>query len=335
MSAAYEDLYAVLGVSSTASKDELKRAYRKLARKYHPDVNKAPDAESKMQTVTAAYETLADDAKRREYDEQRKWGATGAPTVSNAGGSRWTGTASDGYTGYSSPFSSFYTGAGRFDSFNPNVDYGEFVYHNPFSSFSRGGSGFDGMMDGPDGDAPGTLRAELTIDFKTAVEGAEEISLSVGSDGRIVSAKLPAGLRDGQTIRLRGRGARIRGAGRKRGDLLIKVTVQPDPSGVWSMGADGVLSRKLPLTISEAVLGGPVEVAGWGGKKIRLKVPAGVIDGARLKVPNLGPTGVTAACIVSTLQPDGSSAQVKRAMRDLQAADSKTASEAANGRMNG
>lgn len=335
MSATDEDLYAVLGVSSTASKDELKRAYRKLARKYHPDVNKAPDAESKMQAVTAAYETLADDAKRREYDEQCKWGSAPRSAGSKSGGDRWTGTPADGYTGYSSPFSSFYTGAGRFDSSNPNVDYGEFVYHNPFSSFSRGGSVFDGMMDGSAGDAPGTLRAELTIDFKTAVEGAEEISLSVGSDGRIVSAKLPAGLRDGQTIRLRGRGARIRGAGRKRGDLLIKVTVQPDPSGIWMMGADGVLSRKLPLTISEAVLGGPVEVAGWGGKKIRLKVPAGVIDGARLKVPNLGPTGVTAACIVSTLQPDGSSAQVKRAMRDLQAADSKTASEADNGRMNG
>lgn len=335
MIAADEDLYAVLGVSSGASMDELRKAYRKLARRYHPDVNKAPDAESKMQAVTAAYETLSDDAKRREYDEQRKWAATGATTGSDSGGGRWTGTASDGYTGYSSPFSSFYAGAGRFDSSNPNVDYGEFVHHDPFSSFSRGGSVFDGMMDGSAGDAPGTLRAELTIDFKTAVEGAEEISLSVGSDGRIVSAKLPAGLRDGQTIRLRGRGSRIRGAGRKRGDLLIKMVVKPDPSGVWSMGADGVLTRSLPLTVSEAVLGGPVEVAGWGGKKIRLKVPAGVHDGVRLKVPNLGPTGVPAACIVNTLQPDASNAQARRAIRDLQAADGKTASEAANGRMDG
>ena len=246
------DLYEILGVSETATRDDLTKAYRRLARKYHPDVNKSPDAKTKMQEVSAAYDVLSDDSKRREYDEQRKYGAAGSQRPSYPGGS-WTGSTGDGYMGYSSPFSSFYAGGGRFDSSNPDVDYGvfnesprmdyrEFAQSNPFSAFSMG-SMFGEMPRETGEDSPGALHAALTIDFKTAVEGADEISMSVGSNGRIVKAKLPAGLRDGQTIRLKGRGARVDGAGRKRGDLFIKISVEPDPSGVWSMSPPEDSSR--------------------------------------------------------------------------------------------
>lgn len=331
------DLYEILGVSETATRDDLAKAYRQLARKYHPDVNKSPDAETKMQEVSAAYDVLSDDSKRREYDEQRKYGAAGSQRPSYPGGS-WTGSTGDGYMGYSSPFSSFYAGGGRFDSSNPDVDYGvfnesprmdyrEFAQSNPFSAFSMG-SMFGEMPRETGEDSPGALHAALTIDFKTAVEGADEISMSVGSNGRIVKAKLPAGLRDGQTIRLKGRGARVDGAGRKRGDLFIKISVEPDPSGVWSMSADNVLTRTLAVTLSEVALGSQVEVMGWTGKRVRLRLPAGAREGTRLKVPGLGPNGSTAVCVVSILQPDWNDPQVRRVMRSLQEVDKKTIEDA-------
>lgn len=320
------DLYAVLGVSSSATEDELKKAYRKLARKYHPDVNKSPDAVGKMQEISAAYETLSDPGKRREYDEQR----ARAQRAAGPGAGGWSG---DGSGAYSSPFSSFYTGAGYYDSSNPNVDYGGFEGSRPFNPFSSSPL-FEGYSMSS-GEPAGTLHADLTIDFKTAVEGTDEISLCVGNEGRVVNAKLPAGLRDGQTIRLRGRGARIRGGGRKRGDLLIKLSVQPDPGGVWSMGADGVLSRELPVTVSEAALGCTVEVAGWGGKTTRMKIPAGVGDGTRLSVPGLGFAGAAGVCVVKTLPPDGADVAVRRALKSLQDVDAKTAGEAASRRMKG
>lgn len=319
-----KDLYAVLGVSSSASEDELKKAYRKLARKYHPDVNKSPDAVDKMQEISAAYETLSDAGKRREYDEQH------ARRASRSGAGGWAG---DGSTGYSSPFSSFYTGAGYYDSSNPNVDYGSFEGSRPFEP-SGSSPLFDGYSRGSS-EAAGTLHADLTIDFKTAVEGADEISLCVGHEGRVVNAKLPAGLRDGQTIRLRGRGARIRGGVRKRGDLLIKLAVQPDPGGVWSMGADGMLVRELPMTVSEAALGCPVEVAGWGGKTTRMKIPAGVHDGTRLSVPGLGFDGAPGVCVVKILPPDGADTAVRRVLKSLQDVDAKTAAKAARRRTAG
>lgn len=321
-----KDLYAVLGVSSSASEDELKKAYRKLARKYHPDVNKSPDAVDKMQEISAAYETLSDAGKRREYDEQRAC----ARHASRSGAGGWAG---DGSTGYSSPFSSFYTGAGYYDSSNPNVDYGSFEGSRPFEP-----SGSSPLSDGysrGSSETAGTLHADLTIDFKTAVEGADEISLCVGSEGRVVNAKLPAGLRDGQTIRLRGRGARIRGGVRKRGDLLIRLAVQPDPGGVWSMGADGMLVRELPMTVSEAALGCPVEVAGWGGKTTRMKIPAGVHDGTRLSVPSLGFDGAPGVCVVKILPPDGADTAVRRVLKSLQDVDAKTAAKAASRRTAG
>ena len=321
-----KDLYAVLGVSSSASEDEVKKAYRKLARKYHPDVNKSPDAVSKMQEISAAYETLSDARKRREYDEQR----ARARRAASPGTGGWTGDDSGWYT---SPFSSFYTGAGYYDSSNPNVDYGSFEGSRPFNPFASGPL-FDGFSMAS-GEPEGTMHADLTIDFKTAVEGAAEISLCVGHEGRVVNAKLPAGLRDGQTIRLRGRGARIRGGGRKRGDLLIKLTVQPDPGGVWSMGADGALVRELPVTVSEAALGSTVEVAGWGGKTTRMKIPAGAHDGTRLSVSGLGFDGAAGVCVVKILPPDGADVAVRRALKSLQDVDAKTAGEAASRRMAG
>lgn len=259
-----KDFYKVLGVSKDVSEADLKKTYRKLARKYHPDSNAGDaKAEAKFKEISEAYSVLSDKAQREEYDQIRAMGA-GAPRFAPGG---------DG-GGFEDIFSGF--GGGRRST----------SFDDIFSMFSQGGGfgrqggggfrGFGGPTRGAD------VTARTTIDFITATQG-DTISLQ-GDNGKPFKVKIPAGVRDGQKIRLRGRG-RPSSDGGENGDVVVTVTVRPHP--VFTR--DGLNLRVVvPVTFTEAVLGATIEVPTLGGDPVKLKVAPGTPSGRVLRVKGRG-----------------------------------------------
>ncbi len=239
-----DDLYKVLGVSKKASGDEIKKAYRKLARKYHPDRN--PDdaaAEEKFKEVQGAYDTLSDPEKRQVYD-------SGGPTFEGFGGGR-------------GPFTAGPAGQGGF------VDLGDLG--DLFSSMFRGeGSG------GPRGfpQQPGRdLETEVPLSFRQAIDGTQ-VTVP-GAGGKRYKANVPAGVKNGARIRLAGKGEPSP-AGGPPGDLYVVTRVMPSP--VFKRLDDGNLEVRVPITIAEALRGATIEVPTLEGTK-KIKVPAGTKHG--------------------------------------------------------
>ena len=302
------DLYEILGVARKATGEEIKRAYRKLAKKYHPDVNPGNKvAEEKFKEVTAAFEVLSDEKRRKLYDEfgpdslrsgfdekraaeYRRWKREGAPE----GGM---------------PF-----------------DFGDYsrVHVGDFGSFDFG-SIFGDLFGGaatrtrarPAGPTAGArTEAELLVDLRDAVTGAER---DIRVDGRTLRVKIPAGVTDGSQIRLAGQGGP--GArGGPAGDLFLTVRLREHPH-VRREGKDLLLD--LPLTIPEAVKGTEVELPTFDGA-VRLRVPAGAQPGMKLRLrgrgmPDLrgGPRGDLYA-VVKVVLPEPSEA-LRKAVSPLEA----------------
>jgi curved DNA-binding protein len=267
------DLYDILGTPRTASAEDLKKAYRRLAKKYHPDVNPGDKAaEEKFKEATAAFEVLGDAKKRALYDEfgadslrsgfdpakadaYRQWKRQGAPQ----GGM---------------PF-----------------DFGDFreVNVGDFGSFDFG-SIFEDLFGGARGRARGASRrapahgahaeAEVEVDLKDAVLGGER---DLRLDGRTLRVKIPAGVVDGSTIRLAGQGGAGAHGGRA-GDLYLKVKLREHPY-VRREGRD--LYLDVPVTVPEAALGGEVTLPTFEGP-VRLRVPAGAQSGKKLRLRGKG-----------------------------------------------
>src|SRR5699024_1733263 len=194
-----KDFYQMLGVAKDAGDSEIKKAYRKLARTYHPDSNPGnAAAEAKFKEISEAYSVLSDPEQRKEYDELRAMGSGARFTAGGAGAG-----------GFEDVFSRFSRGGGG----SPDFD-DIFSMFNQQAGSRRGG--FDGPQKGSD------VRARTTIDFLTAAKG-ETISLR-GEDGKPFKVKVPAGVADGQKIRLRGRG-RPSPNGGANGDIVVEVTV--------------------------------------------------------------------------------------------------------------
>jgi molecular chaperone DnaJ len=238
-----EDLYKILGVSRKAPDDEIKKAYRRLARRYHPDRNPDdPAAEEKFKEVQGAYDTLSDPEKRKEYD-------AGGAFAGFGGGGRGPFTAGPG-------------GPGGF------VDLGDLG--DIFSSmFGRGGGG-----GGPRGWAaqPGRdLETEARLTFDQAIEGTQ-VTVA-GAEGKRFKANIPAGVRDGARIRLAGKGEEGPGG---PGDLYVITRVAPSP--VFKRLDGGNLEVTVPITIPEALRGATIEVPILKGTK-RIKVAAGTRHG--------------------------------------------------------
>lgn len=269
------DYYDTLGVSRTASGDEINRAYRDLARKYHPDLN--PDDESakkKFQEVQIAFEVLNDPKKREQYDrfgpafEQFKQG----------GGGQWPG-GSPGGRGGASEFEFdlgdlFGGGAGQ-------ASGGGFA--DLFKHF--GGGGPKGRSPGPTQQKGADLAAEVTVPLRTAVSGGEaSITLQrTGGKNETITVKIPAGVDDGQKIRLRGQGnPGVRGG--DPGDILLTVRVASHPQ--YRRTGDR-LDVTVPITLAEAALGAKVDLPTPKGV-ITLTVPSGSSSGARLRVKGHG-----------------------------------------------
>lgn len=270
-----KDFYKTLGVSKDVSDADLKKTYRKLARTYHPDSNQGDAAaEAKFKEISEAYAVLSDSEQRAEYDQIRAMGS----------GARFT-AGGQGAGGFEDVFSQFSQGrgSGRYASAEDFDDI--------FSMFGQTGGGFgSGRFGQPTGGFRGyggptrgaDVTARTTIDFLTATKG-ETITLQ-GEDGRPFKVKIPAGVSDGQKIRLRGRG-RPSPDGGEAGDIVVQITVRPHPV----FERDGINLRvKVPVTFTEAALGATIEVPTLGGDPVKLRVAPGTPSGRVLRVKGRG-----------------------------------------------
>jgi molecular chaperone DnaJ len=276
-----KDFYAVLGVSKDASAQEIKKAYRKKARDLHPDRHPDdPGAEDRFKEVGEAYSVLSDDEQRQQYDAIRAMGAGGARFAPGSGGG--------GGEGFEDLFGSMFGGGGggrtSFGGGQQNVDMEDilrmFGGGGAGGGFGGGGAGFG--RGGYATQTPGEdLSARLRLSFRDAALGTEA-KLSVG--GRSITTRIPAGVHDGQKIRLRGKGRPGSGGG-KAGDLVLTVDVDQHP--VWS--ADGAdLHLTAPVRFDEAALGTRIEVPLFEGGTVKLKVPAGTPSGRTLRLKGKG-----------------------------------------------
>ncbi|WP_432572717.1 DnaJ C-terminal domain-containing protein [Kineococcus sp. SYSU DK005] len=261
---AEKDFYAVLGVPHDADAAEVKKAYRKKARTLHPDANPDdPAAEQRFKEVGEAYAVLSDPEQRRQYDGVR---------AMVGGGARFSAGGAGGAGG----------GAGFEDLLG-----GLFGQGGAGAPGGAGGNPFGGPFGGPPPPARGQdLEASARVGFRAALEGAT-VSLRVpdprGGPVRTVNARLPQGVRDGQKVRLRGKG--MPGPGGTAGDLLVTVHVEPHP--VFKREGDD-LRMTLPVSFDEAVLGATVEVPTLDGSSVRVKVAPGTPSGRTLRLKGRG-----------------------------------------------
>lgn len=259
------DYYEILGVERKASEEDIKKAYRKLARQYHPDRNPGDKtAEAHFKEVQEAYDVLSDKEKRAQYDQFgfAAGGAGGSPGAGGPGGFHWHTEGFD---------------PGGFDP----RDMEELLRR-----FGMGGMG--GFADEDSGGrrrrsrasraAPQAVETEASIPFVTAARGGK-ITLTV--EGRQVEVKVPAGIEDGQKLRVAGQGP-------GGGDVFIRIGVQPHPY-FRREGKDVVL--EVPISLAEAVLGAKVDVPTLDGQHLSVRVPPGTSSGARLRLRGHGIAG--------------------------------------------
>jgi DnaJ-class molecular chaperone len=258
------DYYEVLGVKRDASDDEIKKAYRKLARQHHPDRNPGDkQAEKLFKEVQEAYDVLSDKTKRANYD---RFGFAGGP-----GGGR-------------GPFPGGGAGGGGFEF--QNVDPSAFA--DILRQFGMGGG--EGAVDmeellgrrsrgrGRRARPAEDVEHEVRVPFTTAALGGR-VTLSV--DGHEIEVKVPAGIEDGKKLRLAGQGP-------GGGDLLLRMHVEPHPY-FRREGNDLIL--EVPLSVAEAVLGAKVDVPTLDGGRLSVKVPPGTSSGSRLRLRGKGIAG--------------------------------------------
>ena len=313
---AKRDYYEVLGVSKTANDDEIKKAYRGLAKKYHPDVCKEPDAEAKFKEVQEAYEVLSDSTKRQQYDQ---FGHEGP----NMGGNGFGGfDFGGGFGGFEDIFSSFFGGGSRRRSEN-GPSRGRNIKTSIVLTFEEAAFGVEkeitlskldtckdcsgtGAMSGKDIETCPKCRGRgRVIVEQNSIFGrvqTETTCSTCGGKGKIIKnkcttchgegriknvsklkVKIPSGIEDEQTLTVSGKGEAGLNGG-MNGDLFINVTVKPHDL----FERDGVhLYCEMPITFSQAALGDSIEIPTLDGKCL-LKVPSGTQSGTKFRIPGKG-----------------------------------------------
>jgi len=301
------DHYDVLGIGRNATTDEIRRAHRRLARKFHPDINKDPEAAQRFSEVQAAYDTLSDPQKRAAYDRFGHAGAQahagGAGRAGRPGGAPGTGGSTGSWrvevdpADFSSVFEDLFGGTAQ-----------ESV--GPFGRAGRG-SPFGGgrATRGTDHELP------LDIDFMTAALGGTRVVHLHG--GESIEVRVPAGAQQGATLRVAGRGRPGRG-GAAAGDLLLKINIAPHP---WFRREGNDIIIDVPISIAEAALGATVTVPLLRGS-VDLKIPPGTSSGRRLRVRGQGIAGRAGAkgdflALISIVAPTTLDAEARDALRTL------------------
>ena len=289
-----KDFYAILGVPQDADDAAIKKAYRKLARTHHPDRNAGDAAaEQRFKDIGEAHAVLSDPKQRQEYDAIRSMAHGGARFRAGPGG--------PGAGGFEDIFSAFGGGGGgtrvRFSQGGPGGGYSggdqdiNDLLAQMFGGAAAGGRGSGGGdpfggFGAPRGPRPGAdVQARTTLSFRDAVEGST-VTLTT-AEGRRITTKIPAGVRDGQKIRLRGKGGEG-DPGAPRGDLILTVAVDRHP--VFGREGDN-LTVDLPVTFAEAALGATVAVPTLDGSSVRVKVAPGTPSGRVLRVKGKGVAG--------------------------------------------
>jgi DnaJ-class molecular chaperone len=261
-----QDPYLELGVPRTASADELRRAFRKLAKKYHPDANQGDkSAEEKFKRISAAFDLLGDEEKRRKFDAG-EIDADGRETFRGYSG------AGAGPFGQSGGFRSGGGGATFED-----VDLGDILGEMFGAQRGRAGGFSSGFSQrGSD------VRAQLEIDLEDAINGGKR--RIAFADGRTLDVSIPKGATDGQVLRLKGQGAPGRAG---PGDALIELSIRPHP--IFKREGDNLV-MDLPVSVPDAVLGGKVEAPTPEGP-VTLSIPAGSNSGSTLRLKGRGMPG--------------------------------------------
>lgn len=320
-----KDFYAVLGVGKDASDSDITKAYRQLARKYHPDLNKEPGAEEKFKDISEAYDVLSNPEQRRKYDAIRSLGAGGARFTGGGGSSYGAGDFSDLFGSMFGNAGSGNGGRVRY-SYSTSGGPGDFsdLFGNVFNSAT--GGGFQARSAGKD------RNAHLTLTFRQAVEGTTA-SLSVAGGGTF-KTHIPAGIRDGQRIRIPGKGEPGTGGG-SAGDLYITVTVTPDPSGRFTLDGRDII-MDMPVTLGEAAFGATVEARDFSGATLKIRIPAGARNGQRLRVKGRGvDDGRDKGDLIAVLDvqmPGELNAAQKKALKDFDEASQGFAQDVARRR---
>ncbi len=284
------DYYEVLGVSRDASADQIKKAYRTLARKLHPDVNPGDKtAEAKFKEVQQAYDVLGETEKRALYDQYGMAGFSGAGPFGPHGprpgpggqGAHQSGPIHFDDLDFSELFRGAQGGAGAQES------AGGSLFEDLLGRLRGGQSGGGGRASRqPRAPRPGrSVEAELAIPFLTAVQGGTTTITVTREEGHpeVLDVKIPAGTESGRRLRLRGQGSATSPGG-PRGDLLIRVTVEAHPY-FKREGRD--LLVEVPVTIGEAVLGAKIDVPTLRGTR-SLTIPPGTSSGQKLRLRGQG-----------------------------------------------
>lgn len=275
---AKRDYYNALGVSRTATPDEIKAAYRKLARKYHPDVSKAADAQARFTEIQNAYDALSDPQKRKLYDQFGEAGVSGSAagaSAANASGPhfRWSSAGGPGVSSQEfdaeelgSMFEAFFGGQSGFGSVGSRPGRAGRSRSQPQSRQSQ------------------PVAHDLRISFMTAAQGGtEKLRLSDGERTRTIEVKIPPGVTEGSHLR-------VKGAAPEGADLILTIHVGEHPlfrRAAPSEGGQYDLVLDLPLTIAESTLGTTIVVPTLEGS-VELKIPPGTSGGRKLRLRSRG-----------------------------------------------
>lgn len=263
----YKDYYNILGVEKSASQDEIKKTYRKLAKKYHPDLNPDDDkAQEKFKEVNEAYEVLGDEKKRKQYDQIGQYGFTNGQQFDpsqygfGGGGTQYTYRSTEG------------------------ADFSDFFYQ--FFGGDGGASGFD--MEDLFGSKSRTTRrraprqsyeSELTITLEDAYNGvSRDVSLNFGGVTKNITVKVPKGITPGKKIRVKGERWGI------DGDILFEIKIR-ESKDIRLEGLN--IIKRIPLLPWEAALGEKVVVQTLSGK-LKVDIPKGIVGGTRMRLPGKG-----------------------------------------------